>query len=427
MIRFDLNAGMTSQINSALGAPCDASSGAGATSVRQPRVLFVNHTGMLGGGELTLLEVARMMRDRCEVLLLSDGPFRPALEAAGVRTTVQGGGSPLLAMRRDQGGGIRVAAAAARSALGVARRARRFDLIYANSQKAFVVAAAAGKFARRPVLWYLHDILSPANFSRNNLRVVVGLANVACARVLGNSQATLHAFRREGGREGLAHLAYPGIDPREYLGVSRREVERARASISPHPGPVIGVFSRLAPWKGQHVVLDAAARLPEVQIALVGEALFGEHDYAEALRARAQALGIADRVHFLGFRSDVPALMQAVDVVVHSSISPEPFGRVIVEGMLAARPVIATRAGGAVEILQHGRTGLLVGPGSSAELAREVGRLLHDPDQRRQLGWEARADAIRRFSLAPSLATLDAHIREVARARLGSMRRVDRE
>ena len=138
------------------------------------------------------------------------------------------------------------------------------------------------------------------------------------------------------------------------------------------PGPLIGVFSRLAPWKGQHVVLQALAKLPGVHCIVAGSALFGEDAYAESLRLLASDLGIEDRVTFLGQRGDVPALMPAVDIVVHPSVDPEPFGRTLVEAMLARTPVIATDAGAASEILDGGEAGTLVPPGDAGALTEAI-------------------------------------------------------
>ena len=109
----------------------------------------------------------------------------------------------------------------------------------------------------------------------------------------------------------------------------------------------------------------------------VGAPLFGEEAFASALQAQAGKTGVADRAHFLGFRADVPELMRASDAVVHASVYPEPFGRVIVEGMLAERPVIATRAGGVTEIIGD-ETGLLIPPNDSTALALAIERLAAD-------------------------------------------------
>jgi glycosyltransferase involved in cell wall biosynthesis len=142
----------------------------------------------------------------------------------------------------------------------------------------------------------------------------------------------------------------------------------------------MAVFGRLHAWKGQHIAIDALAQLPaDCQLWIVGGPLFGEHDFEAQLHAQVERHGLVPRVRFLGFRHDVPALMKAADVVVHASTLPEPFGRVLVEGMLAGRPVIATAAGGVAEIITDGETGRLVPCADAGAMARAVSALRADP------------------------------------------------
>ena len=141
-----------------------------------------------------------------------------------------------------------------------------------------------------------------------------------------------------------------------------------RHEIGVGAAPLIGLFGRISPWKGQHVLIEALARLDGAQAILVGDALFGETDYHRSLRARAASLGVEDRLHWLGFRDDIPRLMRSVDVVAHTSTAPEPFGRVIIEGMLARRLVVATSQGAAPELLGRDYA-YLVPPGDPAALA----------------------------------------------------------
>ncbi len=146
------------------------------------------------------------------------------------------------------------------------------------------------------------------------------------------------------------------------------------------PGdPLAGVFSRLAPWKGQHVILEALAKLPELQCIIVGDSLFGEQDYALSLREQADRLQLGKRVHFLGHRGDVPRLMQAVDVIIHPSVAPEPFGRTLVEAMLAGVPLIAADTGAASDILDAGKAGTLVRPNDPEQLAAAIADILNGP------------------------------------------------
>ena len=133
------------------------------------------------------------------------------------------------------------------------------------------------------------------------------------------------------------------------------------------------------------------------------------------MRQQAQELGISQRVHFLGFRADVPRLMRLVRVILHTSTSPEPFGRVIVEGMLARKPVVASRAGGVSEIVTHGKTGYLVPPGDASELAATVNRLLADPGQAEEVARAGRADAEARFTVSAMVEGVGRNIEEAVR------------
>jgi glycosyltransferase involved in cell wall biosynthesis len=342
-------------------------------------VLFVDHAGVLGGAELSLLDLAAAFGANAETLLLADGPFRAALEARGVKVSVE----PLGALKHVKKE-TRVPRPAAftdaiRIARRVASRAEPHRLIYANSQKAFVVAAAAGLLARRPVVWHLRDILAPPHFSGTNVRAATTLANLRAARVIANSRATAAAFISAGGHESLVRVVHNGIDPSPFDSVTSAVAAETRAALGlPADAFVVSLFARFHPWKGQQVLLEALQELPRVHALFVGAPLFGEEAFASALQAQAVRTGVGDRAHFLGFRADVPELMRASDAVVHASVYPEPFGRVIVEGMLAGTPVIATRAGGVTEIIDDD-TGILVPPNDAGALVRAIESIVADP------------------------------------------------
>jgi glycosyltransferase involved in cell wall biosynthesis len=369
------------------------------------RVLFVDHSAVLGGGELSLLDISRGFRETSTVLLLSDGPFREVLQEEGVPVRLLGAGASVLSIKRSGGGRSPTAVASiAGLAWRLAQVAREFDVLYANSQKAFVVSALAGGLARRPVIWHLRDILCEAHFGRANIRLVTVLANVFASRVIANSQATANAFLAQRGRAGKIRVVHNGIDARDFVAVTDTEAREVRIELGVEGRQLVGVFGRFHPWKGQHVAVDVLSRLPDVHALFVGGALFGEHDYVAEIRRRVREAGMEDRVHFLGFRRDLPRLMRAVDVVLHTAQAPEPFGRVIVEGMLATRPVVAADAGGAAEIVRHGSTGLLVPPGDVGAFAEAVAGLLADPALRATLGRAGHERAIRDFSVDAMLA-----------------------
>jgi glycosyltransferase involved in cell wall biosynthesis len=370
------------------------------------RILFLDHTAALGGAELCLLDVAEHFRATSRVALMEDGPLRAALEQRGVGVTVlERAGSLQQVKRESRVPGLAAVRAVMSVAQEVARLARGYDLVYANSQKAFIVACASAAFARRKVLWHLHDILDPRVFSRVNIGVDVFLANHVASRVIANSQATANALRARGGTRARIDVVYNGLDPAVMDAVRAHDVSAARASLGIGGAPLLGLFGRLAPWKGQDVAIRALAICADsdVQLAIVGDALFGEEAYAAELRALVAELGLERRVHFLGFRNDVPVLMRAVDVLIHTSVAPEPFGRVIVEGMLAERPVIATAGGGASEIVEAGVTAWQVSPNDPVALAAAISEVLDDPARARAVAAAGRRSALERFTLAATL------------------------
>jgi glycosyltransferase involved in cell wall biosynthesis len=382
----------------------------------KPKVLFLDHTGSLGGAEQCLLDIARHYAANGKVVLLADGPFRERLQTSGVPVGVLPSPAAVSEVRRE--GGKVDDLRAMPMVIGLARRlsreARGYDVLYANSQKALVIGALAGFISRKPVIWHLHDILTAEHFSTSHRRLSVTLANRLTDRVIANSEASAQAFVDSGGRRGLARVIYNGVDPGPFDSVVEAWVATLRRELGlPEAAPIVGAFSRLAPWKGQHVLLEALPHLSGVHALLVGDALFGEADYARSLRKQARALGIENRVHFLGFREDVPTLMALSDIVVHTSTSPEPFGRMIVEGMLARTPVVASKEGGCREIVQEGVSGVLVPPGDAVSLAGALRDLLENPERSRGLALAGRTAALESFSLPEVLRKIDMEISAV--------------
>lgn len=365
-------------------------------------VLFVNHAAQMGGAELSLLDHTRHLGNRCSVLLFTDGPLLKALRQSGVNVSILGGAAGVVALARTTGvlRGLRTTGTIATTAFAIARRMRSAKITYANSQKAAVLTALAALVARRPMVWHLHDIMTAPDFSAANRRVVIALTNRAAQLVIANSEATAAAYRAVGGRCPVTVIPN-GIDPAPFEQVSRQD---ARASVAAEFGlgaaPVYGVFGRICGWKGQAVAITALAKSAEAHLLVVGGPLFGEEAQDATLRDLAARLRIADRVHFCGFRQDIARLMAAMDLVLHCSTEPEPFGRVIVEGMMAGVPVIATHGGGASEIIAGSGAGLLIAPGDPQALAEAIGSVMRDPALRADMAARGQAHARRDYALA---------------------------
>lgn len=245
----------------------------------------------------------------------------------------------------------------------------------------------------------MHDIISPEHFSATNRRLLIFLANHFASLVIANSEASKIAFIAAGGKADTVRVVYNGFRPEAYC-VEPAISRELRRSLCLEGKFVVGHFSRLSPWKGQDVLVKALTHCPDNVVALlVGDALFGEDDYVQELKNLIANLNLQHRVHFLGFRSDVPELMHACDLIAHTSTAPEPFGRVIVEAMLCRRPVVAAAAGGAKELVQHGQTGWLSSTGDSQALAALVSHCSQFPEEAAAMGEAAYAYARQTFKL----------------------------
>ncbi len=385
----------------------------------RPRVLFINHTSKVAGAELVLLDLVRPWSGG-SAFLFEDGPLADALRDRGLTVIRSRWGGGLAKVRRDES---LWAAAPLVGRLGgiaaeIALAARRHDLLYANSQKAFVLSALAATVARRPLIWHLHDIIDASHFAPAQRRLQVTLANRLATRIIVPSQAAAAAFVGAGGRQDLLEVVPNGVD----MVRDARPPAELRRELGLPSGPLAGVFSRLAPWKGQHVVLEALAKVPDLQLIVAGDALFGEEAYARRLRDMVGAAQLGDRVHFLGHRNDVGRLMQAVDIVIHPSVDPEPFGRTLVEAMLAGVPLIASDAGAASDILEGGKAGTLVKPNDAHALAAAIAAIRARPAG--LPGQIAYADerARARYSVATMSEAVAAVIGDVATGRVATAR-----
>lgn len=281
----------------------------------------------------------------------------------------------------------------------VIKKAKNYDIIYANTQKALVVGALASFFTNCTFVYHLRDILCPSHFSPTNRRLVIILANRFTDLVIANSHATQKAFIEAGGRKELTEVIYNGFEPKKYE-VPDTEVSRIKQEYGLNGQFVVGHFSRLSSWKGQHILLEALKHCPiDVTAILVGDCLFGEDDYAESLHRLVKQLKLEERVKFLGFQSNVVPLMHACDLIAHTSTSPEPFGRVIIEGMLCGRPVVGTASGGVPELIETGQTGWLLTPGNSQQLAEVICTVKNQPKQAKNIAFHAKKQACQKFQL----------------------------
>ncbi len=230
------------------------------------------------------------------------------------------------------------------------------------------------------------------------------------------SEAVQRSHLEAGVPHAKGRVVYNGLDVSAFA--ATLDSRRGRKSFnlaSDHLA--VGIVGRLEGWKGHRVFLTAMARVrtavPNARGIVIGDPVPYEPDYRSMLLALRDELGLADHIIFSGFRSDMATVMSALDVLVLASISPEPFGRVLIEAMAAGKPVVATDAGAAREIIEDGVQGLLVPPGDVQALARAIVHILTHRDLAVAMGRKGQARVRERFNVQQYVDGVQAVYREL--------------
>jgi glycosyltransferase involved in cell wall biosynthesis len=339
------------------------------------KVLYLHHVGELSGAEGSLRLLLRHV-DRARVAPLfagaARGAFPAALAADGV-TTLPLAFAPLRRVGRVLGAAARL--------VGLVRT-HRVDLLHANGPQTNVPAGLAGRITGVPVIWHARNLIAGDMWDADR-----ALARLA-TRIVCNADAIRRRFAGSRGWDRSVTIVN-GVDTREFHpGVARAPFRRELGV--PDAAPLVGIVGRIGLGKGHEHFVEAAVRLLrgglEAHFAIVGDPLFDEDAWrADTLRRTVKDAGREDRIRFVGYRRDVPAVMRALDVLVLAS-DAEPCGRVLFEAMASGTAIVATDTGGTPEIVRDGLEGLLVPPRDPAALARAIRALAADAGRRARLG-----------------------------------------
>jgi glycosyltransferase involved in cell wall biosynthesis len=366
------------------------------------RIVYLSPSAHLGGAEACLLDMLAVMRStdpgcRLHLLLGEDGPLREKATGAGAVTQVLPF-PPAIARFGDSGQTNRArltlnALANSPELTSYHRALRRYfrqvqpDLVHSNGLKMHVLSALA-KPRSAKLVWHMHDYVGSRALISSLLRPLSSRADALIAvshSVAEDAQRTLrHA-------NVATILNVVDLDRFSPDG-PRADLDTLSGLPSCRPGTVrIGLLATMAWWKGHRLFLDAVAKLdPSLPFRayIVGGSLYQTRSPQESIDALAQYakhLGIGGRVGFPGFVAEPGHAIRALDVVVHASTEPEPFGRVIVEAMACAKPVISSGVGGAAEILSLGDLAERFENGDPGSLAEAMLKLLRSPSRQAEL------------------------------------------
>ncbi|WP_295456302.1 glycosyltransferase family 4 protein [uncultured Thiodictyon sp.] len=347
------------------------------------RVLFVLHSHSYGGAEMHLSELARGLAARGHELAFAG----PADSWLARRFRAAGFAGYHLPMHGFFD---------AWSMVKLARIARRFgaDLIHGHLTRGAFYAGIGGRLTGLPVVATAHSTNAGKHFGRAN-------------RIIAVSQAVADFLVGEGYDPARVTVVHHGVaDP---LLVPLRPTLRASLTV-PMGAVLCGIVARLVRAKGHDLAIDALADCPErIQLVLIGD---DSTPWGRAMRARAAACGLAERVHFLGFREAAPQWMRELDMVLAPS-RREALSLTLAEAAAVGLPVVAACVGGIPEVVVDGETGLLVPPEDAAALGAAMRRLADDPALRARLGTQGRARYLHQFSLETMTAGTEAVYRQL--------------
>ncbi len=269
-------------------------------------------------------------------------------------------------------------------------RQERITLVLSWMSKAHLYGGMAARLAGIPAVWFQHGIPTRDSWMDRWITRVPAAGVLACSGAAAEAQRRLHPVRP-------VAVVHPAADLTAFMPERLPTPAEARRQLGlPENGPLIGMVGRLQRWKGMHTLVQAMPRIlarhPGARAVIVGGCHELEPDYESWLRDQIARLGLQERVRLVGFQTDIPLWMQAMDVIVHAS-DREPFGIVVVEAMALGKPVVAGAEGGPREIITPGVDGLLAPYEDAEALARQVLRYLDDPALARRVGEAARRRA----------------------------------
>ncbi|ULO06685.1 glycosyltransferase family 4 protein [Paenibacillus sp. 19GGS1-52] len=345
------------------------------------RVAYIDHTAKWSGGEVALFNILTNIGDQIDplVILAEEGTLAERLREKGIDVRI----IPLDESIRSRGrNAVNLGApAAAFKLLAYGRKLapllkqEKVVCVHTNSLKSALYGTIAAKKAGVPLIWHIRDHIGAPYLKPIVAKTIRVLSRLIPNGVIANSHSTLNALELPSSKKTL--VVYSAFAKAIGAGIGKRDQKTFNVLL----------VGRLAHWKGQHIVMEAAKAFKQdtrVKFWLAGDALFGEEEYKQELIQK-MAKDELTNVSLLGHVEDIQGLMNKADLLIHTSITPEPFGQVIVEGMAAGLPVIASAEGGPVEIVIPGETGLLIQPGDAKILADSITWMLEHPEERKRM------------------------------------------
>jgi glycosyltransferase involved in cell wall biosynthesis len=372
------------------------------------RVLFFDHSLVIGGAEKSLLDIVCRAQGFEPVLVTPSPVMLSEFESAGIECIFFPVPQVVLNRKRERLVSVSDMYNLPSLVVRLAKLLRRENasLIYTNTQKAHVIGVIAGRLAGIPSVSHFRDILPKSVLTRIWLCLLCLLAS----RVIAISRAVA-AELPESRKVVVIHN---GIDPE--LPISPRSASTGRSTVSSTP-QTVGYVGQIARWKGVQDFIEAAGQVakqvPEVSFVIVGGPIFGDLEYLSELEKLIRDLGLETTVRLVGSKADALPYIRDLSILVHPSRAPEPFGRVLIEAAALGKPIIATNTGAIPEIVKDNETGILVPPANPSLIAEALMKLTNDPELARSMGDAGKERVRKQFNVSGMMEKIEKVMGEV--------------
>lgn len=368
-------------------------------------ILFIHQSAELYGSDKTLLLLLKYLdktKFNAVVVLPNVGPLKTELEKENIIVII----APVLKLYRkmfspknlitffkDVKTGIKT--------LDDLNKVYQFDIVYSNTL-AVLLGMIYAKKRKIKHIWHVHEIIeSPRLFTRLFSKILKSKANI---KIVYNSIATQVFWNVNDKISKKAIVICNGLEiPSDEISIQEKETIRKDYFNATASEIVIALVGRVSRWKGQLVLLEAFNELLKEQsnlkLIFIGSPPTNQENFLDNLNFQIEKHKISDKVLNISFQENVFDFWQSIDIAVVPSIEPEPFGLVAVEAMLAKKPVVASNHGGLCEIIVDNKTGFLVEPNNSLELAKALQKLISNPELRKTFGINGYERAITEFSV----------------------------
>ena len=289
-------------------------------------------------------------------------------------------------------------------------------IIHANSFRAAFYSLLVAKLLKIPLVWHMHDILDYRLFNK----IFIKLTSFGASKIICVSKAVKENLIIFGVNSEKCRVIYNSIDKNKFLNTNVIYGKFRKEFNIPQDAILIGSIGQIAEWKGQEIFLNSISKVlikyPKVKFTIVGDVISEKEErYKKTLKRFVKKNNLEKVVFFTGFRENISQIITDLNIIVHTSIKPDPLPTVIIEAMALGKPVIATNVGGVHELINHNLNGLIIPPKDPQKLSQAILKMLNNPELIKKMGKEGMIIADKKFGPIQNISKINNIYQNIAK------------